>query len=78
MAKLAKGLRVTFSDFWLVWLTVQGERYPYISCYRTNEATPIDHQEAKDWWYRRCFGAEFSDDAAEYVQHLINKQPIAI
>jgi hypothetical protein len=67
-------MKTTYSDFWLTWRRFQGERYPFISCHRRNDGSiPIDYRQARQWWGRRCLGADFSDDAQDWMLHLLNR-----
>jgi hypothetical protein len=66
------GLAITYAEFWLDTLHCQGEPYLRVSTIRRNDKSiPLSRKEAKTYWFRRCFGVEFTDHAAEYIAHLL-------
>lgn len=69
--RMKGGLLITYSDFWLDSVGVAPDKYPLVSCHRRNaKSIPLSHSEARDYWSRRCFGVEFTDEATDYMLHL--------
>ncbi len=67
------GCLITYSDFWLDWRGQRPDRYPEVSTVRRNSASvPLSRKEAKEYWFRRCCGAEFTEDAREFMLHLLD------
>lgn len=66
------GLTITYAEFWLDWCGAAPDRYPRVSTERRNaRSLPLNRREARDYWGRRCFGVEFSDDATDWMVHIL-------
>jgi len=67
------GCLITYAEFWLDWRTYQGEKFPVVSCHRSNhKSQPLNRTEAMDYWGRRCFGVEFTEDARDFMLTLLD------
>lgn len=63
------------TPFWVTLFEQQGERYWHVTTKELKHCHcgPISHGEAADYWCARCTGlVTFSDDAADYIQTIIN------